>query len=89
MDDEGVLIKVKKKMITEDAANHIFLCGKVWRSYVAGHEVIVVTEHEVNPCDLFRDYLGVIQIGIDKGLVKMVTLSQVKAEHLNMCLVEF
>lgn len=89
MDDEGILIKVKKKMISEDAANHLYLCGKIWREYVAGKEVVVVTEHKICPTDLFGDYYKIIKLGIDKGLVKLVTLSQVKAEHFDKCLVEF
>lgn len=88
MDNEGILIKVKKKMISEDAADHVWKCGKVWREYVAGKEVVVVTEHKVCPTDLFGDYYGVIKLGIDKGLVKMLTLDQVELEHLDKC-VEF
>lgn len=88
MDDEGILIKVKKKMISDDAAGHIWKCGKVWREYVAGNEVVVVTEHEICPTDLFGDYYRVIKLGIDKGLVKMLTLAQVELEHLDKC-VEF
>lgn len=82
------MIKVKKKMISEDAADHVWKCGKVWREYVAGKEVVVVTEHKVCPTDLFGDYYGVIKLGIDKGLVKMLTLDQVELEHLDKC-VEF
>ena len=89
MDDEGILIKEKKKMMGDDEANHIFLCGKVWREYVAGNEVVVVTDYEICPTDLFGDFYGVIKLGIDKGVVKMLTLSQVKAEHFDKCLVEF
>lgn len=89
MDDEGILIKEKKKMITDDAADHLHKCGLVWREYVAGNEVVVVTDYEICPTDLFGDFYGVIKLGIDKGLVMMLTLSQVKAEHLEMCLVEF
>lgn len=88
MDDEGILIKVKKKMISDDAADHVWKCGKVWREYVAGNEVVVVTEHKICPTDLFGDYYGVIKLGIDKGLVKMLTLAQVELEHLDKC-VEF
>lgn len=88
MDDEGILIKVKKKMISDDAADHVWKCGKVWREYVAGKEVVVVTEHKICPTDLFGDYYGVIKLGIDKGLVKMLTLDQVELEHLDKC-VEF
>lgn len=88
MDDEGILIKVKKKMISDDAADHVWKCGKVWREYVAGKEVVVVTEHQICPTDLFGDYYGVIKLGIDKGLVKMLTLDQVELEHLDKC-VEF
>lgn len=82
------MLKVKKKMISDDAADHIFKCGKVWREYVAGNEVVVVTEHEICPTDLFGDYYRVIKLGIDKGLVKMLTLAQVELEHLDKC-VEF
>lgn len=89
MDNEGILIKVKKKMISDDAADHLFKCGRVWREYVAGKEVVVVTDYEICPTDLFGDFYGVIKLGIDKGLVKLVTLSQVKAEHFDKCLVEF
>ena len=89
MDDEGILIKEKKKMISEDAADHLYKCGKVWREYVAGNEVVVVTDYKICPTDLFGDFYGVIKLGIDKGLVTMLTLSQVKAEHFEMCLVEF
>lgn len=89
MDDEGILIKVKKKMISDDAADHLYKCGKVWREYVAGKEVVVVTEYKICPTDLFGDYYKIIKLGIDKGLVKLVTLSQVKAEHFDKCLVEF
>lgn len=88
MDDEGILIKVKKKMISDDAADHLFKCGRVWREYVAGNEVVVVTEHEICPTDLFGHYYGVIKLGIDKGLVKLLTLEQVELEHLDKC-VEF
>lgn len=88
MDDEGILIKVKKKMISDDAADHVWKCGKVWREYIAGKEVVVVTEHKICPTDLFGDYYGVIKLGIDKGLVKMLTLDQVELEHLDKC-VEF
>lgn len=88
MDDEGILITVKKKMISDDAADHVWKCGKVWREYVAGKEVVVVTEHKICPTDLFGDYYGVIKLGIDKGLVKMLTLDQVELEHLDKC-VEF
>lgn len=89
MDDEGILIKVKKKMISDDAADHLYKCGKVWREYVAGKEVVVVTEYKICPTDLFGDYYKIIKLGIDKGLVKLVTLSQVKAAHFDKCLVEF
>lgn len=89
MDNEGILIKEKKKMISEDAADHLWKCGRVWREYVAGNEVVVVTDYEICPTDLFGDFYGVIKLGIDKGLVKMLTLSQVKAEHFDKCLVEF
>lgn len=83
------MIKVKKKMISDDAADHLYKCGKVWREYVAGKEVVVVTEYKICPTDLFGDYYKIIKLGIDKGLVKLVTLSQVKAEHFDKCLVEF
>lgn len=83
------MIKVKKKMISEDAADHLYKCGKVWREYLSGNEVIVVTEHKICPTDLFGNFYGVIKLGIDKGLVKMLTLSQVEAEHFDKCLVEF
>lgn len=82
------MIKVKKKMISDDAADHVWKCGKVWREYIAGKEVVVVTEHKICPTDLFGDYYGVIKLGIDKGLVKMLTLDQVELEHLDKC-VEF
>lgn len=83
------MIKEKKKMITDDAANHLYKCGKVWREYVAGNKVVVVTDYEICPTDLFGDFYGVIKLGIDRGLVCLLTLDQVEAEHLNMCLVEF
>jgi len=83
------MIKVKKKMISDDAADHVWKCGRVWREYAAGNEVLVITEHKICPTDLFGDYYEVIKLGIDKGLVKMLTLSQVEAEHLKMSFVEF
>lgn len=83
------MITVKKKMISDDAADHLYKCGRVWREYVAGNEVVVVTDYEICPTDLFGDFYGVIKLGIDKGLVEMLTLSQVKAEHFDKCLVEF
>lgn len=83
------MLAVKKKMISEDAADHLYKCGRVWREYLAGNEVIVVTEHKICPTDLFGNFYGVIKLGIDKGLVKMLTLSQVEAEHFDKCLVEF
>ncbi len=83
------MLAVKKKMISEDAADHLHKCGRVWREYLAGNEVIVVTEHKICPTDLFGNFYGVIKLGIDKGLVKMLTLSQVEAEHFDKCLVEF
>ena len=83
------MIKEKKKMISEDAAAHLYKCGKVWREYVAGNEVVVVTDYEICPTDLFGDYYKIIKLGIDKGLVQLVTLSQVKAEHFDKCLIEF
>lgn len=83
------MIKVKQKMITADAADHLYKCGQVWRNYVAGRQVIVVTEHEVCASDLFGEYYKVVKLGIDKGLVTLLTLSQVEAQHLDMCLVEF
>lgn len=83
------MIKVKSKMISEDAADHLWKCGRVWREYLAGNVVVVVTEHKICPTDLFGDFYGVIKLGIDKGLVKLLTLSQVEAEHLEMSLIEF
>lgn len=83
------MLNIKPKMISDDEANHTFLCGKIWREYLAGKEVIVVTEHKICPTNLFGNYYAVIKIGIDKGLVKLLTLSQVEAEHFDKCLVEF
>lgn len=83
------MLAVKKKMISEDAADHLYKCGKVWREYLAGNQVVVVTEHKICPTDLFGNFYEVIKLGIDKGLVKMLTLSQVEAEHFDKCLVEF
>ncbi|WNL63371.1 hypothetical protein [Citrobacter phage Tr1] len=83
------MLDTKPKMISNDEAEHIFKCGQVWRKYVAGEEVFVITEHDIRPTDLFGDYFKIIKIGIDKGLVKMLTLSQVKAEHLTANFVEF
>lgn len=83
------MIKVKSKMMTEDEQEHIFKCGQVWRGYLSGKEVFVITEHRVCPTNLFDKFYDVIKVGIDKGLVKMLTLDQVKGEHLNKCFVEF
>lgn len=84
-----LVLTTKRKMISSDAAEHLYKCGQIWRQYLAGNPVVVVTEHSIKPHDLFGDYFDVIKKGIDKGLVKMLTLSQVEAEHLDMCLIEF
>lgn len=83
------MLSIKPKMITEDQKDYIYKCGRVWKEYTKGNEVIVVTEHAISLSDLFGDYLQVIKIGIDRGLVQVLTLSQVKAEHLDKIIVEF
>lgn len=83
------MLSIKPKMITEDQKDYIYKCGRVWKEYTKGNEVIVVTEHVISLSDLFGDYLQVIKIGIDRGLVQVLTLSQVEAEHLDKIIVEF
>ncbi|EKD3236847.1 hypothetical protein [Escherichia phage vB_EcoM_DE16] len=83
------MLSIKPKMITEDQKDYIYKCGRVWKEYTKGNEVIVVTEHTISLSDLFGDYLQVIKIGIDRGLVQVLTLSQVEAEHLDKIIVEF
>ena len=83
------MLSTKPKMITEDQKDYIHKCGRVWREYTKGNEVIVVTEHSISLTDLFGEYLQVIKIGIDRGLVQVLTLSQVEAEHLDKTIVEF
>ncbi len=84
-----LVLTTKRKMISSDTAEHLYKCGQIWRQYLTGNLVIVVTEHNIKAQDLFGDYFDVIKKGIDKGLVKMLTLSEVEAEHLDMCLIEF
>ncbi len=84
-----MITEKKKMLVSDDTADHIFKCGKVWREYVAGNEVVVVTDHKICPMALFGDYYNIIKLGIDKGLVKLLTLSQVEAKHFDKCLVEF
>lgn len=83
--------KAKKGMITDDRADFVSKCGKVWRGYVAGKSMVVVTDNEIAPEDLFQEYFGVILIGINKGLVTLKTLAEVTLEDLNETekLVEF
>ena len=83
------MLSIKPKMITEDQKDYIYKCGRVWKEYTKGNEVIVVTEHTISLSDLFGDYLQVIKIGIDRGLVQVLSLSQVEAEHLDKIIVEF
>lgn len=83
------MIKMKPKMISDDTADFVFKCGKIWKNYVAGNAVVVVTEHPVEKANLFGDYAEVIQKGVDKGLVTMLTLAQVEAQHLEQIIVEF
>lgn len=83
------MLTVKPKMISQDDAEHLFKCGQVWRKYLNEEPVIVVTEHTVSPTDLFKQYYDVIKLGIDKGLVKLLTLDKVEAHHLEMTIVEF
>ena len=83
------MLSVKPKMISEDQKDFIYKCGRIWREYTKGNEVVVVTEHQIEISDLFGDYLQVIKLGIDRGLVQVLTLSQVEAEHLDKIVVEF
>jgi len=75
--------KRKKGMISEDKADFLHKCGKVWRGYVAGNTMIVVTDKEICPEVLFQHFYRVILVGINKGLVKMKTLSEITLEDLN------
>lgn len=75
--------KAKKGMISNDRADFLHKCGKVWRGYVAGKNMVVVTDNEIAPEDLFQEYFSVILIGINKGLVSLKTLSEVTLEDLN------
>lgn len=75
--------KAKKGMISDDRADFLHKCGKVWRGYVAGKSMVVVTDNEIAPEDLFQEYFSVILIGINKGLVSLKTLSEVTLEDLN------
>ena len=83
------MLSIKPKMITADEADFIFKCGRVWREFTKGNEVIVVVEHKISIQDLFGQYVDVIKLGIDKGLVEVLTLDQVEAEHLDKVVVEF
>lgn len=83
------MLSTKPKMITEDQKDFIYKCGRIWREYTKGNEVVVVTEHKIHLEDLFQDFYAVIKLGIDRGLVEVLTLSQVEAEHLDRVLVEF
>lgn len=75
--------KRKKGMISEDKADFLHKCGKVWRGYVAGKKMYVITDHVIEPEILFNEYYKVISCGIDKGLVELVTLDKVTLEMLN------
>lgn len=85
----SVIDSKKKKMVSEDQAEYIHLCGKVWKNYVAGNEVVVVTEYKVSPKELFGEYYAVILLGIEKGLVKMKTLAEVDLSDFDKTMVEF
>ena len=49
------MLSIKPKMITEDQKDYIYKCGRVWKEYTKGNEVIVVTEHAISLSDLFGD----------------------------------
>ena len=51
--------------------------------------MVGVVEHKISIQDLFGQYVDVIKLGIDKGLVEVLTLDQVEAEHLDKVVVEF
>lgn len=46
------MLSIKPKMITEDQKDYIYKCGRVWKEYTKGNEVIVVTEHAISLSDL-------------------------------------
>ncbi|BBK09168.1 hypothetical protein [Klebsiella phage 05F01] len=79
----------KKSLISEDQQDFIHKCGVVWRKYLAGEEVVVVTPHKIEPEVLFGDYFGVINIGIKKGLVEVVCVNDIQDKHFSKELVEF
>lgn len=75
--------KVKKGMISGDQAEFLHKCGKVWRGYVAGETILVVTDHKVSAEILFKEYFSVIITGINQGLVLLKTITEVTLEDLN------
>lgn len=79
----------KKGFISEDQQDFIHKCGIVWRKYLAGEEVVVVTPHKIAPEVLFGDYFGVINIGIKKELVEVVCVNDIQDKHFSKELVEF
>lgn len=79
----------KKGLISEDQQDFIHKCGIVWKKYLAGEEVVVVTPHKICPEVLFGDYFGVINIGIKKGLVEVVCVNDIDDQHFSKELVEF
>ena len=83
------MLKIKSKMPSEDERDFIHKCGRIWRGYLAQQQVVVVVEHPIAHEDLFQQFYDVIKLGIDKGLVNVLTLNQVEAQHLDMMLIEF
>lgn len=79
----------KKGMISEDQQDFIHKCGIVWRKYLAGEEVVVVTPHRISPEILFGNYFDVINIGVNKGLVEVVCVDNIQDKHFSKELVEF
>ena len=84
------LDEIKKKgLISEDQQDFIHKCGLVWRKYLSGKSVVVVTPHKIKPNVLFGEYFKVIEIGMLQGLVEVVCVNDIEDVHFKKEIVEF